>query len=77
MKSGEWTVAITIIALAAAKDKTSDEIAFMAALLAQLSSTLAGIAAGMELEGSGAPTPPSAGGAASAGSIAGTIGAGG
>lgn len=74
MKLGEWTVAITIIALAMAKDKTSDEIAFMAALLAQLSSTLATIAAGEELAGSGIVTPPSA---ASAGSIAGTIGSGG
>lgn len=77
MKLGEWTVAITIIALAMAKDKTSDEIAFMAALLAQLSSTLATIAAGEELAGSGTVTPPSAASAASAGSIAGTIGSGG
>ena len=45
MTSNEWAVAITAIACALAKGKTSDEIEYLALLFSQLSSTLATLAA--------------------------------
>jgi hypothetical protein len=44
MTSGEWAAAITAIAFLIAKDKSPEELTFLAALLMQLSDTLATLA---------------------------------
>lgn len=44
MTSPDWALAVTVIAYLLAKDRTQDEIEFLAVLFSQLASTLATLA---------------------------------